>query len=750
MVLSHALIVPLNDIVCACDLRPLLAQLMTRPHAPLSIAPLELELGNDIPPGAADLPAAAAALAQRSVGPAVRLGHEGFDDLVVSLWARLWPAMRRNFAFRLSFGPTDLVEIPTPALVCTPRTLVARWRVHQRLDTVTPVPGSLAAAALTGLEESTLLLSFADEIGAETTAFSELPLLEQAYRLNTDAPDTIGNTIAAVRLVERLSPESTRGTSGKADLIQRLVHQLQTATTDDVLTLRNLDMQGFEHAQAVWTQLATWTGDNAFPAEQDRSFTTVVRDATHPSKSTRQWREAVLEGLRRAARAPGPVFARAMWRWAAADPDLLRPLWTAAEPDGALEGRLIETAPRTLPTGAAQSMIDIAREASFFRLHGIAVSTAFPPHEAARLQLTAEPNPVTDGLELALRNATPDQTVRCSIDIGDPRMIDLAGTYAARTPTLLADIDFSTQTAQALWAASLKYDLNAWRGPANPEAAFQAALIDFIDGRPIHAGLISALSHTPLADLGGFSRRSELWAKLSGPDLDALTRATVQGWLEKAATGLPPFRLEPRLQAAVLSAPELDGQLSRLEAGAVVGIVTALPAFDEDRFRRWLRPVASHGQHTPASTWDAVGRLVLDRHWRRTVSDLTGMLRYGREDVRPALRACLPMIGLLDRWRLGLSAITPAERWKALEDLASELYPAGPNDRELWERAGGRAADLDQTGTGRTRWHQARLLIEHGGRNPRLKHLLEEMRNDYPANQALSFFASNQTFTNER
>nr|WP_240982584.1 effector-associated domain EAD1-containing protein [Streptomyces sp. S3(2020)] len=750
MVLSHALIVPLNDLVSVSDLRPLLAWLMARPHAPLAITPLEVELGNDIPPAATDLPAAAAALAQRSAGPAVRLGHQDFDDLVVSLWARLWPALRRNFAFRLSFGPSDLVETPTPALVCTPHALVARWRGHQRLDTVSPAPGSLAAAALTGHEQGTLLRSFADEIGAEATAFSELPLLEQAYRLTTDTPDTIDNTITAVRLVQRLSPEPSHGTNGKAKLLQRLLHQLETATAGDVLTLRNLDMQGFEHAQAVWTHLETWTGDNTFPPAQDTSFTTMIQDAIHTSKSTRQWREAVLGGLRKAAGTPGPAFARAVWRWVAADPELTRPLWTAARPDHALVGRLVEAAPRMLPLRAAQHMIDIAREERFPRLHGAAVSTAFPPCEAARLQLTAEPHSVADGLELALRNATPEEIVRCSVDIGDARMIDLAGNYAARTPVLLADLDFSTQTVQTLWTASLKYDLNAWQGPANPQAAFHAALTDLIDGRPVQDGLIRCLSRTPLADLGAFPRRSEVWAKLSSLDLDALTRATVHGWLEKACTGLPPFRLEPHLQTAVLRSPELDSQLSRMEAGEVVGIVTALPTFDEYRFRRWLRAALSHGQRIPPSTWEAIGDLALDRHWKHTADELTGMLRQGRDDVRPALRACLPMIGLLDRWRLKLSAISPAERWKALEDLAAELYPAGPNDQELWERAGGRTADLDQRGSGRTRWHQALQRIEHGIGNPHLKQLLNEMRNDYPANQPLRFFADNQEFTNER
>ncbi|MFC9202708.1 effector-associated domain EAD1-containing protein [[Kitasatospora] papulosa] len=750
MVLSHALIVPLNELVSSADIRPLLNHLMAHHHSPVNITSLELELGGNIPPAAADLPAAAAALAQRSNGPAVRLGHEGFDDLVVSLWARLWPTMRRNFAFRLSFGPADLVETPMPALVCTPRSLVARWRGHQQLDATTPVSGTLAAAVLMGQDEGAALRSFADRIGAEVTAFGDLPLLEEAYRLTSVAPDTVVNTITAVRLVQRLSPQPARGRSGKADLLRRLLRHLEDATTDAILTLRNLDMQGFEHTGPLWEQLVMWVGENTFPPSEDMSFPTMIKDAVYPSRSTHQWREAVLEGLRQAAREPGSAFARAVWRWVEAEPELLRPLWTAARPDSGLEDRLVEVAPRRLPPAAAQHMIEIASEEQLFRLHGVTVSTAFPPHEAVRLQLAAEPNPVSDGLELALRNATPEQAVRCAIDFGDPRMIERAGAYAALTPTLLADLDFSTQPAQALWVAALKYDLNAWRGPHEPQAAFHAALVDLIDGRPIQLGLISALSQTPLANLGDFSRRSELWTKLSGPDLDALTQATVQGWLERAATGLTPFDLEPHLQAAVLRTPELADQIGRLEAGAVVTIATMLPAFDDYRFCRWLSASANHQPHIPPDTWEAIGRLALKRRWQITVGELIRMLRYGRNDVRPALRACLPMIGLLDRWLYKLSEISPVEWWTALEGLATELYPAGPNDQDLWERAGGYAADLNQKGNGRTQWRQALKKIEHGGGRPSLRKLLEEMQSEYPENQSLTFFINNQKFTNKR
>ncbi|MCQ9186859.1 hypothetical protein KMT30_49045, partial [Streptomyces sp. IBSBF 2953] len=69
---------------------------------------------------AADLIGTANALTAQGLTPVVRLSVDGFEQLVDSLWKNLWPALRRTFAFRLSFGPNDLVEHPEPALVCTP------------------------------------------------------------------------------------------------------------------------------------------------------------------------------------------------------------------------------------------------------------------------------------------------------------------------------------------------------------------------------------------------------------------------------------------------------------------------------------------------------------------------------------------------------------------------------------------------------------------------------------------------------
>ncbi|MEU8327579.1 effector-associated domain EAD1-containing protein [Micromonospora sp. NPDC048839] len=750
MVLSHALIVPIEDIAYAPDLRLLFDQLIVEANAPSNLLTLNLDLGDEVPPVAAELPTAAAALSTRAAGPVVRLGNHGFDELVVSLWGRLGPAMRRRFAFRLSFGPGDLVETPQPALVCTPPSLIARWRGHRLIEAQNPKPPSLAAAMLSGSSEGQALRSFALGIGAELTSFGDLPLLEEAYRLTVRAPDTIGNTVAAARLVERLSPITTHGADDKADLLDRVVSHLRNATADEVLPLRNLALRGFEQAERLWAELASWAAENTFPAAQDPSFMLMITDAMEASSSTEDWRTSVLGGLSRAARARGTALASAFWRWAEADPAVGMLLWKVFEADEGLEDRLVNVAPQRLKREAAQPILERAREGHLYRLHGATVSAAYSPADAVRLQVAIEPSPaVADGVRLALTKATPREVIACAVEVVDPRVIQLAAEHVAKTPTLLADLDLSREAARLVWSASLALNTDAWRGPADPRSAFDAVLVDVLHGRPVAPKLVDRLSRTPLADLTGFARRPELWSTLTGATRDALIRATARGWLDRAAASKATPGLEPEIQTAILSdhkLGELLGQFADGRVGAAIQIVVALSAFDEHRFCTWLRVVANRSRPIPPSDAEAIGRLTQERRWRNATDELLRMLRRGREDVRPALRACVSMIGPLDRWWLRLSPISPAEKWESLESLAAELFETGPDHENLWERAGGHNADLQKIGNGRERWRDALSRIRRGAKGPRVKKLLREMQQDYPSNASLRFMADDKEF----
>lgn len=53
--------------------------------------------------------------------------------------------------------------------------------------------------------------------------------------------------------------------------------------------------------------------------------------------------------------------------------------------------------------------------------------------------------------------------------------------------------------------------------------------------------------------------------------------------------------------------------------------------------------------------------------------------------------------------------------WRQLEDVLADLYPAGPQDQEIWARAGGDLSRLRLAGTGRANWFAALRTLRQGG-----------------------------------
>jgi nucleoside phosphorylase len=82
--------------------------------------------------------------------------------------------------------------------------------------------------------------------------------------------------------------------------------------------------------------------------------------------------------------------------------------------------------------------------------------------------------------------------------------------------------------------------------------------------------------------------------------------------------------------------------------------------------------------------------------------------------------------------------VLPDSVWEQLREIATALYPTGPQDRHIWERAGGDIALLKLGSTGRATWFSAsRELKLGGGGLITVEKLLSAMQEDYPANPEL-------------
>ena len=513
MVFSHALIVPLDEFTRVSNMAPIVEHLAVNERSQPVAEGIDLVITDTRPPDADDLLNAAEALASSAGLPVVRVGHIGFDQLVVALWARLSPQMRQNFAFRLSFSPDDLVESSPPALICTPHATIGRWNGHQVIKSGNVhQPTSLASAVLSGQGNAAPLLEFMREIGTEPATFNELRLFDEACRLWGEKP-TPERCIRAMKLVARLSPDSDIGSSLKNTLVQRLQTAMPKATAEHILPMRNLQLSAFRSPGRVWQTLEAWVAENIYPQDQDRHMLDALEDATSNS-AVAEWRTAILDGLAASARSCKPDFRYAFWRWIQTRPDPVDAALNQVIVRSDVETRVAEVTPHRIAGDIAERLLALARSRGWLRLHGAVLSAVCSPLDAARQQITIDTGLSSmDGVRLSLRNAKPRDVLNCALEIGDPRTIMLAGEAAAQYLELLAQVDFRVMNAQAVWREAIIIDSDSWQGPADPMAAFHTVLDGLLDGVETDSSLIHRLSLTPVADLGRYPRRAELWLR---------------------------------------------------------------------------------------------------------------------------------------------------------------------------------------------------------------------------------------------
>ncbi|MBP6035628.1 MAG: hypothetical protein KA603_05775 [Azonexus sp.] len=745
MVLTHALIVSLDDMCEVGSLAALFGWLApSATDCSGSVATLELDTAGSTHAPAPDLIGTANALAAQGPTPVVRLGVEGFEHLVDSLWRNLWPALRRNFAFRLSFGPNDVVEQPTPALVCTPEQLQARWTKHCVVKPDDQTSESESAGVLCGQRDVKPILALAEDLGLEVSTLKELSRLERLHSLRSGG-ESFDDLLTAIRLADGLSNQPTLGASVKDELLGRFTALIPSAGCKQLLPMRNLALSGFANTRSLWSAVELLVSNLGVAPEDDSDLMEMVVAAVNEDLALPPWRAAVMAGLSSAARLDKPDIFQAVWRWAERSQVAFATAVGTLPADAAVEQRLAAEVPRMLHVTTTPALLAPLLKKRWLIAYGAVMASTLPPLDAASQQLKVDKDPGhSAGLRSALRYASPTQTLECALAHKDLRLVELCADLAAAHPQILSNIRCDDITEQKVWGAAIGKNSSLWNAPSNAISLRDTVVAQLAEGRPVDTGLLEALAMTPLADLSATPERARLWSLLPASQSDHYLQTTATGWLELAAQGavMPPPEAE--LERVIMSSSSLQSVLERssVTVDARLSIVSALPSFREEVFITWLNNLLRSVRILSHTDSERLGTLVASRHWERVAKHLSDRLADHRPDLMPGLRLCADLLSFYTRWKLEISKPSAADKLEAFEDEARELYPSGPDSGELWSRAGGKNSDLPgRSENGATRWHAALNSIRYGGR-PSRRDLLKVMCQDFPLNEKLRLYAT--------
>ncbi|MGO4519014.1 effector-associated domain EAD1-containing protein [Dyella sp. 2RAF44] len=745
MVVTHALIVGLADMCEVGSVAALFGRLAPSvTDCPGSVGTFELDPTGSIRAPAPDLIGAANALTGQGLAPAVRLGVEGFEHLVDSLWRNLWPALRRTFAFRLSFGPSDVVEHPTPVLVCTPEQLQARWTKQRIVNPDDQIPDSESARVLCGQLDVWPILALAEELGLEMHTIRELGRFERLHTLLSGG-ESFDDLLAAIRLVDGLSDQPMLGASIKDRLISRLSALIPGAGCKQLLPMRNLTLSGFASTQSLWLAVELLVSNLGFLPADDGDLMDMVVASVNGDLALAPWRAAVTTGLSNASRQDEPTIFQAIWRWAERNQVAFSAAVGTLPADAAVEHRLADEVPRKLHATAPSGLLLPLLKKRWLSAYGAVLASTLPPLQAVDQQLKVDKD--SDhyaGLQSALRYASLSQMLECARVLKDLRLVSMCADLADAHPEILANVSCEDIIEQKVWGAALCKNSFLWNAPSNAIGVRDNVLAQLVEGRLVDTCLLEAMAQTPLADLVASPKRGRLWSVLPASHRHYYLQATATSWLEVAAKGTTMACPEAPLESAIIASSSLLPVLERPSAtvDARLAIVRALPSFLEETFITWLNRLLRAVPNLSYADSEQLGALVASRHWDRAAKYLSDMFAGHRPDLMPGLRLCADLLGFFTRWRLGISKPTAAEKWSAFEEEARQLYPSGPDCDELWSRAGGENSDLPGLSkSGTTRWHAALHSIRYGSR-PTARELLAVMRNDFPSNEKLRLYAS--------
>ncbi|MDQ3933615.1 MAG: effector-associated domain EAD1-containing protein [Actinomycetota bacterium] len=682
------------------------------------------------PPIAPGVPGLASALI--STGAAVWTGP-GFEAAMVALWEFLAPEDRGRFVFATAVHPNRIsVPMTSDALlvVQTPERCANRWEWPQVSASDDTTPNAAAQALLNPGHPARALAA---------TLLVDAPAVGR-WRLLTAAQERLGRlatlsheeTRSLVQLLANLAPDGAAGAAVKERVLARLRELTPAASFADLRGLRHIPWEALG-GEAVLDQLLEYWSEAVWrDRARNRDLLAAVAEADNfDDRFTR----VLSERLRAAVAAqPGALVEQASA--ALADPDgrRLANWWAGICSRSQLDSALATAAASAAPEWLAE----FARAQQLPETHAAAVPVSDPAAAwQAQLALRRSTARARELLEARVGAAG---IVRAAVVLGEDQLLSRAGALIAGAPRFLPRDAAQQAATRAVWAAAIRAGADPW-AVVDSTAAAEPLLTALLAGEPVDPILLGALAESPAADLSGRAERARLWPLLPAEPRQRMLTATAKPLAETFRPGevLP----EPELQQSMLARAVL-GPLARRDAAQALTILETLPGSGAEHALLVIR----NGRFTRADAL-RLGTLVRKRRWSNAARALLDEARR-RPDLHPAVEVAQSLLGALERLRraVGLghssaAAVDPAELREALLELAVELYGQGPAQRTLWERAGGKEADLPDGVSGRERWRNALRAVEQGKRGaPSRDALLKEMRNDYPDNRDLKPLAA--------
>jgi len=748
MVQSHCLLISLANIADLPDLDPLLAAL------PYTVVPEPKATSFELtPPSENQQPLSDPLTTQLAnlltepgrTQPIVYTGNgRDFDRLLVILWRAFgpWPELRQRLTCLPAFEPGTLTQPNKELIVLSPEGLHSRWAGHLLVDQqkIPELAARPAAELLLGASTPEVL-AFRQHFGRLPGEFAMLDRLaygaaawNSIFR-GTAEPLDYSNVL---RVVGLLAPELHEATSLKALLAQRVVE----ASWNDVLarSLANLDLTPFgEEASHIARQLRDWAGFSLATVGEKDAYKLLARAVQQ--RCAVWWDQALRDGVAKALSQQNPVLFSNLWRWWSAESRLLTWIFPSLASTQQHEKALANSCPDHIEPTIAEKVAELAIGRDWFLLHAVVMARVLSPEELVRRQC-ALPGGPGHGLAAVVALCPPSLLLKETLRNPIPALIAEVGRLAAEQRSLLNALDPRIDAYRQIWLLSLRGGTDVWTGIPDPQKVLFGLLDMLLDGRTVEEDLLRQVASASASRLVHYPRRAEIWTRLPHECRESFLQNTARAWLEDFENALATEPSEAALRKSVVSLAMKRWAGAPVSVDLMLEFASQFPEVSESELLPCLSSAIDAECLSPQTAGN-LGRFCVQKRWRDIVKMVSSKQIWRRADLSHVILEGSSLLNFWERTSLFIFSrhepcSPPAEMWDAFLDVASDLYGKGPQESDLWERAGGKNKKLPEGADGTARWRAAIRLIKDGAGPPGgLACLVDTMLEDFQYNDKL-------------
>ena len=744
MVFSHAVIFDLTNVSALNDIEPIFASLRRERPTPLEASRTSRQISSNPNIEQPAYLAVAQALVAQLKGPVVISNNFDFETIIASVWSNLFGELRKDFSFRLSFGPDDVSESGI-TLVTTPPSMLSRWRSDQIvIDPGADVKTLTPAISLLGGGDAPDFRKFVEDLEIDVTSFSILAKLDRAYVRLDHTESSFAELISGSRLIGALQPDPILGTSVKSVVADRIINAAATITIEDALLLRNFDAEFLGNADTFWECLAQWMQVAVESEIVDEKLAAVFANADRSDAAIKEWRQAIWVGFETACKSNAASASKCVWTIAGAEPAILSVLVKHCPSSQKFGEALADQAALVKLRADGKDVTSVLLSAGFVEAEAeIQCQDVGPTAALSLLGSRDDGKPNNRSLDRILSKLSDLEVIRSVETNEHPHLFKRAAERLVANPSMLEALDYALPVNQKLFASAIQMDKEMLVVGDRLSSILEVLIDRLLDGNDVDANLLRELSESPLANILDYPRRHEAWSVLSPPWKEGFLTATADAWVEAVRVGQTFPVTETELAWELASEPHKSLLLNHLSSQSLSRLVAVFLAVDTlpehdftDSFVRQALAVATF----EADDMTAVGQLLIVRRWKRAVEQMVSRFEH-RQDIRPLFQICSDYVPTLTRWFMGLHRPNRHEIWELLQETVIDLYRTGPSDLSLWERAGGHTADIMVSESGRQQWQAVIGNMKNGGVMS-ATHLVETMLADFPSNSALRYLAT--------